>query len=144
MPGALQWRPVNATTFACLLPLLLLPGQDPQKTSFSVLASFTWEEGKALPAEVLALDQKVVSISGFMQREVAGSSPVDQFLLINDACGCNGTPKLNEIVFCALPEGVTTDIKPGVVTVTGKLYVGEQKEDDVVIALYTLDVDEVK
>lgn len=135
---------MNISTLATLLPLLLLAGEDPVKTSFAVLASFTWEEGKELPAEVKALDEKIVSISGFMQREVPGGAPVGQFLLINDACGCNGTPKLNEIVFCALPEGVTTDIKPGVITVTGKLYVGEQKEDDVVVALYTLDVDEVK
>ena len=79
-----------------------------------------------------------------MVREVPGSGPVGTFLLINDACGCNGTPKMNEIVFCALPDGVTMDIKPGVVHVAGKLYVGEQKEDGAVVALYSMDVDTVK
>jgi hypothetical protein len=129
---------------AALLPWLLLGGQDPVKTSFAVLASFDYVEGKALPGEVTALDTKVVSISGFMQREVPGSGPVQQFLLINDACGCNGTPKLNEIVFCALPDGVTTDIKPGVVHVTGTLYVGEQREDGAVWAVYVLDADTIQ
>ena len=128
---------------ALLLGLLALAG-DPVKTSFSVLAGFTYQEGMQLPKEVTDLDEKVVSISGCMQREVPGSSPVEQFLLVNDACGCNGTPKLNEVVFCTLPAGTTTDIKPGIVTVTGKLFVGEVKEDGVVVMVYQLDADTVK
>lgn len=129
------------------LPLLLglaLLATDPVKTSFSVLAGFEFEEGKPLPKEVTELDEKVVTISGFMQREVPGSHPVEQFLLINDACGCNGTPKLNEIIFCALPEGTTTEIKPGIVHATGKLYVGEVKEEGVVVMIYQMDVDVLK
>lgn len=121
----------------------LLPG-DPIKTSFSVLAGFPYEEGKALPKEITDLDEKVVSIAGFMMRETPGSSPVNQFLIINEACGCNGTPKLNEVVFCTLPEGQTMEIKPGVVTVTGKFYVGEVKEEGVVVMLYQLDADVVQ
>ena len=127
-----------------LASVLALPIQDPVKTSFAVLASYEYTEGMQLPAEVRALDSKTVSVSGFMQREVPGSGPVSQFLLINDACGCNGTPKLNEIVFCALPDGVTMDILPGIVHVTGTLYVGEQKEDGAVWAVYVLDADTVK
>jgi len=128
-----------------LLPaLLLLAADDPLKVGFAKLAGFDYQEGMKLPKEVTDLDEKLVEIRGFMQRETPGSEPVNSFLLINDACGCNGTPKLNEIVFCTLPDGVTTDIKPGVVTVTGKLYVGEEKEDGVVIMIYQLDADTVK
>ena len=97
-----------------------------------------------LPKEVTDLDEKVVTVRGFMQREVPGSSPVNSFLLINEACGCNGTPKMNEIVFCTLPDGVTMDVKTGVVTVTGKFYVGEEKEDEIVVSLYAMDADTVK
>jgi hypothetical protein len=129
---------------AVLSTLLLLAAGDPTPVGFAVLAGFDWQEGMELPKEVTALDSKQVTIRGFMQREVPGSGPVNQFLLINDACGCNGTPKLNEIVFCTLPEGVTMDIKPGVVTVTGTFYVGETKEDDVVIMLYQMDADLVQ
>jgi hypothetical protein len=118
--------------------------QDPVKTSFAVLAGYEFRPGSDLPAEVLALDEKVVTIAGSMQREVPGSGPVNQFLLINDACGCTGTPKLNEIVFCALPDGTTTDVKPGIVRVTGRLYVGEQREDGDVVAVYVLDADSVQ
>lgn len=127
-----------------LLAFAALPAGDPVKTSFSVLSSFLYKEGMTLPKEVTDLDEKVVTITGSMQREVPGSNPVEQFLLVNDACGCNGTPKLNEIVFCALPKGTTTEIKPGIVTVTGKLYVGEAKEDGVVVMLYQMDADSVK
>ena len=128
-----------------LLPCLLaLAGDEPKKTSFAVLAGYTWTEGMALPKEVTALDSQTVDISGFMVREVPGGGPVNTFLLINDACGCNGTPKMNEIVFCALDDGVTMDIKPGVVHVVGKLYVGEEKEDGAVVSLYSLDVDTVR
>ena len=128
-----------------LLPaLLLLAADDPLKVGFAKLAGFDYQEGMKLPKEVTDLDEKVVEIRGFMQRETPGSEPVNSFLLINDACGCNGTPKLNEIVFCTLPDGVTTEVKPGVVTVTGKMYVGEEKEDGVVIMIYQLDADTVK
>jgi hypothetical protein len=79
-----------------------------------------------------------------MRREVPGSGPLNAFLLVNDACGCTGTPKMNEIVFCSMPEGTTTEIKNGVVQVTGTLYVGEQKEEDEVIAIYVMDVDSIQ
>ncbi|MBL8726338.1 MAG: hypothetical protein JNK49_20005 [Planctomycetes bacterium] len=129
---------------ALLLALAALPLGDPIKTSFSVLAGYTYEEGKALPKEITNLDEQVVSISGFMMRETPGSNPVNQFLIINEACGCNGTPKLNEVVFCTLPEGQTMEIKPGIVSVTGKFYVGEVKEEGVVVMLYQIDADVVQ
>ncbi|MBL8755722.1 MAG: DUF3299 domain-containing protein [Planctomycetes bacterium] len=127
-----------------LLALLAWAATDPIKVGFDKLAGFEWKEGTTLPKSVTDLDEKVVTIRGFMQREVPGSGPVNQFMLINDACGCNGTPKMTEIVFCTLPDGVTMDVKPGVVTVTGKLYVGEEKEDDVVVMLYQMDADTVQ
>jgi hypothetical protein len=129
---------------AAVLGLCTLLSGDPVAVGFATLAGFDYTEGMTLPKEVTDLDEKVVTVRGFMQREVPGSSPVNSFLLINEACGCNGTPKLNEIVFCTLPDGVTMDVKPGVVTVTGKLYVGEVKEEGMVIALYTMDADTVK
>ena len=129
------------TPLLCLLACL---AQDPTKIGFATLAGFEYSEGMALPKEVTDLDQKVVKISGFMQREVPGGGPVNQFLLINEACGCNGTPKMNEIVFCTLPDGVTMDVLPGVVTVTGTLYVGETKEEGVVVMIYQMDADTVQ
>ncbi len=128
---------------ALILPMALLC-QDPERTSFAVLAGFDFEPGMELPKEVQALDEKLVHLSGFMMRETPGSGPVNQFMLINDACGCTGTPKLNEIVFCALPEGVTIEMRTGVVSVIGTIYVGEQQEDGETVALYVMDADKVQ
>jgi hypothetical protein len=129
---------------ALLFGALACLSQDPVRVGFDVLASYTWQPGMKLPAEITKLDEKIVIVSGFMQREVPGGAPVNQFLLINDACGCNGTPKLNEIVFCTLPEGTTMNIAPGIVTVTGRLYVGEAVEDGEVVMIYQMDADTVR
>jgi hypothetical protein len=133
------------------LPLTLMllaaatgrPITDPEPVGFPVLAGYTYTEGMTLPKEVTDLDEKTVQIRGFMRREFAGTGPVSSFMLINDACGCNGTPMMNEIVFCTLPDNVMMEIKTGVVTVTGKLYVGEEKEDGDVILIYAMDADTV-
>lgn len=127
-----------------LLGLLACLGNDPISVGFGKLAGFDYTEGMTLPTEVSDLDEKVVTVRGFMRREVPGSGPMNAFMLVNDACGCTGTPKMNEIIFCTLPDGVTTDEKTGLVTVTGKLYVGEEKEEGVVVMLYQMDADTVK
>ncbi|MFN7589168.1 MAG: DUF3299 domain-containing protein [Planctomycetota bacterium] len=126
-----------------LLGLLACLGNDPISVGFGKLAGFDYTEGMTLPTEVSDLHEKVVTVRGFMRREVPGSGPMNAFMLVNDACGCTGSPKMNEIIFCTLPDGVTTDEKTGLVTVTGKLYVGEEKEEGVVVMLYQMDADTV-
>lgn len=123
---------------------LLLPTGDPTQVDFATLSGFDYVEGMELPTEVTQFDEEIVEISGFMKREdgvSARSDEVEYFMLVNDACGCEGTPKLNEIIFCAMAEGETTRILPGIVKVTGQMYVGEEVDDGVVLALYTMDVD---
>lgn len=117
---------------------------DPTEVDFASLSDFDYREGMTLPAHVTKLDKKEIRISGFMAREAPGEGPVEYFLLINDACGCQGTPFLNEILFCAMPPGQKTDILPGTRTIVGTLYVGEIVEDDVVVALYCVDVDRIE
>ncbi len=127
-----------------LLGLLACLAGDPTKVGFATLAGFDYQEGMKLPKDVTDLDEKIIEVRGFMQREVPGSGPVSSFMLVNDACGCNGTPKLNEVIFCTLPDGTTMDMKTVTVTVTGKLFVGEEKEDGVVIMIYQMDADSVQ
>ncbi len=117
---------------------------EPEKVDFAVLSGFEYQEGMTLPAEVTQYDEREITLSGFMQREDDGIGPVEFFMLIDDACGCEGMPKLNEVVFCAMPEGVTTEVFAGTVEISGKLYIGEEREDDVVVALYVMDVDSVR
>lgn len=117
---------------------------DPIETSFTTLAGFDFEPGMSLPSEVTDLDGKTVRLQGFMQPETDGETDLVYFLLINDACGCEGTPMLNEILYCAMPDGETTKLLPGVVKVTGTLYVGEEREGEDVVGLYYLDVDAIQ
>ena len=132
-----------AISLTCLL--VAAGPSDPVEVDFGVLAGFDYVEGMQLPDEVLAYDERTVKVSGFMRREedLSSGDEVEYFALINDACGCEGVPKMNEVVFCAMPEGEVTSILPGVVSVTGTLYVGELVEEDIVVALYTLDVDSI-
>jgi hypothetical protein len=131
------WIGLGALLWAAPAP------RDPRDVGFTTLAGFEYVPGMQLPGEVASLDQIRVRVRGFMQREDEGSGPVSCFMLINDACGCLGTPKLNEIVFCDLPEGRATKLLPGVVTVIGTLTVGEEKEDGEVLGIYFLDVETV-
>ncbi len=134
-------------TALTLLTLALLSagsGVEPPKVGFDVLASFDYEEGMTPPEEVTKHHKKRVKVAGFMATEDDSEGEVESFILVNDACGCEGTPKLNEMVFCAMPEGETVTIKPGIVELTGILFVEEEKEDGVVIALYSMNIESVE
>jgi hypothetical protein len=120
-----------------------LRGDDPESIGFSVLAGFDYKPGMTLPADVTKYDKKRVIVTGFMKREDGGDGECEEFLIVNDACGCNGTPKLNEIVFCTMPENQKAKVLPGVVKITGTMYVGEEKDDGVVLSLYGMDVETV-
>ena len=129
-----------------LLAVFLLgsPVDDPEEINFAELSNFDYEEGKDLPKSVTKHHEKLVTVGGFMATEDGTEGDVEYFILVNDACGCEGTPKLNEMIFCAMPEGKTVQIKPGTVSVTGMIYVEEEKEEGVVVSLYTMAVDSVK
>ena len=133
-------RLLSSVALCCVLGAA---GTEASEVGFGALAGFDYVEGMELPADVTKWDGESVKISGFMRREEGGDGPVEFFMLVYDQCGCQGMPKLNEVVFCAMPAGETTDIAAGTATVTGTFHVGEEKEDDVVVSLYTLDVDSV-
>lgn len=124
--------------------LLGSPTDDPEEINFAELSNFDFEEGMELPKSVTKHHKKLVTVGGFMATEDGAEGDVEYFILVNDACGCEGTPKLNEMIFCAMPEGQTVTIKPGTVSVTGTIYVEEEKEEGVVVSLYTMSVDSVK
>lgn len=127
--------------YLALLGAFAVAPFEPPEVGFDVLAGFDYEEGMELPAEVTQYHEQKVKVNGFMRREDGGIGPTEYFMLINEACGCDGTPKMNEIVFCTMPSGEEAKIDPNTVTVTGTLYVEEYVEDEIVISIYTLDVE---
>lgn len=125
--------------------LLAAPSGDPIPVNYPELSNFEYEEGMELPEFVTKYHEKKITISGFMKTEDGSiEGDVDYFILVNDACGCEGTPKLNEMIFCSMPEGQTTRLKPGNATVTGTLYVEEEIVDEIVVSLYSMSVESVK
>ena len=124
--------------------LLALGGAEPEEVGFDTLAAFDYEEGMELPKEVSTYDGKRVKINGFMQREDGGDGPTEYFMLISESCGCEGTPLLNEVVFCSMPAGEGVEIEVGTVTVTGTLWIGEEIEDGVVLSLYSMDAESIE
>lgn len=134
---------MKTLSLAMVLGFLPVLSGDPTEIGFGTLAGFDYEEGMELPSDVTTYDSTTVKISGFMRREDGGDGPTEYFMLINDACGCDGTPKLNEIVYCTMPSGEGVEIESDVVSVTGTIYVGEESEDGVVLGIYFLDVDSI-
>jgi hypothetical protein len=127
-----------------LTAVLLGSPDDPVEINFAELSNFDYEEGMDLPKSVTKLHEKLVVVGGFMATEDDSTGEVEYFILVNDACGCEGTPKLNEMIFCAMPEGEKVKIKPGTALVTGTIHVEEEIEEDVVVSIYTMAVDSVK
>lgn len=136
---------MTKVSLALTLALSLLPAsQEPTWLDYKILSEWEWSEGMKLPDTVTQWDKKKVILTGFMRREDSGFGDVSYFMLIYENCGCTGMPKMNEVVYCTMEDGVTTPIHPGPVKVTGTLYVGETKEDGVVVAIYQLDIDKVE
>lgn len=130
---------------AATLLLFVATLGDPPVIPFGVLSNFDYKEGMELPKSVTKYNEKEIRISGFMATEDGSTEgEFEYFILIDDACGCEGTPKLNEMIFCAMPEGQKTKLHPGSVEVTGTLYIQEEKEEGVVVSLYTMSVTSVK
>ena len=129
----------------CLISLLLsASSSDPTPVNFATLSNYTYEEGMKIPASVNKFHEKRITVSGFMKSEDGSPGEFEYFVLVNDACGCEGIPMLNEMIFCAMPEGELAKIKPGSATITGTLYIEEEIEDGIVLSLYTMSAESVE
>ena len=130
---------------AYLFPtLLMLAGptwSEPEEVEILTLTSIDYKEGEELPDEVKDLDGKHIKIEGFFDNDTSEGSTT--FLLVNDGCGCEGSPKIHHFIEVTLESG-TTGYRPDRVTVVGTLSVGEVKEDGYVVSLYRLSAESVK
>jgi hypothetical protein len=116
---------------AVAAPLRLAPVEvDIQK-----LTSIDYQQGKELPKEIRDLDGKEIVISGYMQSQAVRDT--DTILIISDSCQCTGTPLPHHFVRVKLDQ--KTNYKPGQLTFTGKLAVGEELEDGFVTSIYRLE-----
>jgi hypothetical protein len=98
-----------------------------------------------IPAFVKALDAKEVSITGFMlPTKVDGGMATEFLLLKNQSMCCYGlTPNLNEYVSVKLTGHGVKPVMDHLITVTGKLHVGEMRQSRLLVGLYQLDGEKV-
>jgi hypothetical protein len=98
-----------------------------------------------IPASVKALNDREVSITGFMlPTRVDGGKATEFLLLKNQSMCCYGlTPNLNEYVAVRLTGQGVAPVMDRLITVSGKLHVGEMRQSRLLVGLYQLDGDKV-
>jgi hypothetical protein len=98
-----------------------------------------------IPESVRALDDKEVSITGFMLPTKVDAGKATEFLLLkNQSMCCYGlTPNLNEYVSVRMAGSGVTPVMDRLITVTGKLHVGEMRQSRLLVGLYQMDGDRV-
>ena len=132
-------------SLASLFLFAALPVVDePRRIDFGILSSFEYKQGVTLPKEVRDLDGKEIRISGFMRGDNGATDNLDSFIIVNESCGCSGEPKINEVLYCTMPEGQKVNAIAGSVLITGTLHASEEIEDGYVISLYRVDVTKVE
>ncbi|MCZ7646698.1 MAG: DUF3299 domain-containing protein [Planctomycetota bacterium] len=123
--------------------------EDPNLSSGLLSATdFGDKKTAQIPATILELNGKRVVVQGFMYPiKVEKGAVVAFWLLRNQTLCCFGQfPRLNELVFVTLPEGKSTQwLNDQVVTVWGRLEVGEQKnKDGYVTSIYRMAAEKVE
>jgi hypothetical protein len=98
-----------------------------------------------IPSSVKALNEKEVSITGFMLPTRVDDGKATEFLLLkNQSMCCYGlTPNLNEYVSVRLTGQGVKPVMDRLITVSGKLHVGEMRQSRLLVGLYQLDGDKV-
>jgi hypothetical protein len=93
------------------------------------------------PAAVRALDQKPVTIRGFMLPLRVEKGLVTEMLIMKDqSMCCYGTsPKITEWINVKMNDKGVKPIMDQPVTLFGKLHVGETHENGYLVGLYQLD-----
>ena len=131
----LRW--IAALLCAVLAPLALAAplALETVEVDIQKLTTIDWQQGKELPKEIRDLDGREVVISGYMQSQSVRDT--DTILIVSDSCQCTGTPLPHHFVRVKLDK--KTNYKPGQLTFTGKLSVGEELEDGFVTSIYRLE-----
>ncbi len=99
-----------------------------------------------IPAPIKALGGKKVAVKGFMMPLKSEKGAAKTFLLIKDQSICcfGRTPRMNEWISVKMTGDRTTRfIGDQAVTVFGKLDVGEEIEQGVVLSIYRMEADDV-
>ena len=111
------------------------------RAALEELRDFKYRRGKKLPKKIRALDGKKVRVKGFMNIDTPEG--MEEFLLVSDSCGCDGTTKPHHFVLVQL-DGETTTFNPDEITVTGTISIGEEEQDGLVTSVFRIKAESVE
>lgn len=131
------------------------PG-DPMSVGFDKLASFQYtlpdgpvdtnvvaatQASAQIPETIKALNNRVISLKGFMLPLKVEKGLVTELLIMRDqSMCCYGTvPKINEWVSVKMVGAGVKPVMDQAVTLFGKLKVGEMYENGYLVGIYALD-----
>lgn len=126
------------------------------QVSFDWLASFDYEippeesvktvpenteDASQIPQKIRNLDEKEIALKGFMLPLKMEKGRVTEFLIMRDqSMCCYGTiPKINEWVSVKMKEKGAKPVMEQIVTMFGKLRVGEIREDGYLVGIYEME-----
>jgi hypothetical protein len=99
-----------------------------------------------LPEEIVALDGRLIAIEGFMNPMMFDADGVSEFTLVADPqfCCFGATPQLNHFLYVTLADDERCEFYSIVpLAVYGRLEIGPEEEDGLVLSLYRLEADHV-
>ena len=133
-------------------------GREYQGVTFDVLAGFAYGEARgpfgvalpaenreAIPAQIVALSGRRVSVSGFMLPLDFDGEGVTQFLLNAnyDMCYFGAPTRPNDFIVVTMRDGRRTRFVHTPVVVFGTLEVGEERKGDRVVSIYRMTGDAI-
>jgi hypothetical protein len=105
------------------------------------LAEISARTDALIPAKVKALDKKHVALKGFMlPLKVEGGLVTEMLIMKDQSMCCYGTvPKIHEWVSVKMAEKGVKPLMDQAVTLYGKLFVGEMRENGYLTGIYRMD-----
>ena len=117
------------------------------ETNLKAMGNFTFDGNNGtiedVPAQWRALDGKKLSLVGEIYAENEAGNEIHHFQLVYSIAKCcfGGPPKVQERIFCEVPDGKSISYEGGFYNVKGTLHVSVKKEGGAVSSVYTLDVE---
>ena len=98
-----------------------------------------------IPPHIKGLDQKLVSLEGYMMPLKVEKGKVTELLLLRDqsACCYGAVPKITEWVSVTMADGGVEPVMDEPVKFHGTLKVGEVRENGYLVGIYEMEGDKM-
>ncbi|MFT7678084.1 MAG: hypothetical protein ACI8QC_002070 [Planctomycetota bacterium] len=111
--------------------------EEPLEVSIEYITGIEYRRGQGVPADILELDGKKVTITGYMAIGTEEGSAV--FELVPESCEC-GRSKVQHFIEVTIEDGGVT-YQPGRIDLVGIFGAGEVKEDGFITSIYRLKLE---